>query len=120
MLVQGAQAPRRPFLGAVCTLQRNQSEAEGPRWGALTDLAFLGLRMLRGCPGSVLPGPPGALQTRALGGKEASPPPSAVHSEGPEQVLRGQQRPPAPAAEELQAKPAQPQRGAPSEELRKP
>ena len=82
MLVQDAPAPRYPFLGAVCTLQLNQSEAEMPWRGVFTDLAFLGLRTLHVCPGSVLPGSPGALQTRAPGGKEASPPPSAPHSEG--------------------------------------
>lgn len=57
MRVQGAPAPCCPFLGAVCTLQLNQSEAEMPCGGVCIDLALLGLRTLRVCPGSVLPGP---------------------------------------------------------------
>ena len=54
---RGPPVPCCPFLGAVCTLQLNQSEAEMPCGGVFTDLALLGLRTLRVCPGSVLPGP---------------------------------------------------------------
>ena len=54
---RGPPVPCCPFLGAVCTLQLNQSEAEMPCGGVFTDLALLGLQTLRVCPGSVLPGP---------------------------------------------------------------
>lgn len=70
----GRPNPPLPPLGAVRTLRLNPSEAETPWRGVFTDLALLELRMLRVCPG--------ASQTRAPGGKEASPPPSAPHSEG--------------------------------------
>lgn len=81
MRVQGALDPCCPFLGAVCTLQLNQSEAEKPCGGVFTDFSS-GATDTRCLSGSVLPGPQ---ELCKQGPQEGGQPPVPEHSD-----LRGQ------------------------------